>query len=464
MNKSQKQGALWLRDPLRAAMTAHVTGAPLCVLGVVLCAVFYAAVLVLCGAMQGVQGIAWVGTLAVALLMLGAWRALRGKEVIVLLCAALLAMAAVGAHLVMLEIRPGRMSNVLEPMLNGMWNYELVTAMAWEENAWSGVYLIVMGLVSRLETFPQMTALKLFDLVCQCIAALAVLRLALGRGAKPLGAVAAMFACVLAPTMLLNAGCWAQCDATFAMFTLWGLAMMLEDHPLAASVLWGVAVATKLQSAFLFPLLIVFFMQGKVSLRHIVVLFAAFVLSQSAILLDGLGFESLITRYAQQLAIARDAGILTDHAPGVYGLMTVASVREFSGMGLYLGIASALLVVAALLRARCPLNRDVCMLAGLLLSAGLPLILPQMNARCLYLAGMLAFACANSPRRMIVAGMLEFISLCSYMEAIFSQSVLPMSVLSILAIGVTVLIAQELIEMVTGRGGAKEALAHENQA
>ena len=35
------------------------------------------------------------------------------------------------------------------------------------------------------------------------------------------------------------------------------------------------------------------------------VLFAAFVLSQSAILLDGLGFESLITRYAQQLAIAR---------------------------------------------------------------------------------------------------------------------------------------------------------------
>src|SRR5699024_2163932 len=125
-----------------------------------------------------------------------------------------------------------------------------------------------------------------------------------------------------------------------------------------------------------------------------------------------LGFESLITRYAQQLAIARDAAILTDHAPGVYGLMTVASVREFSGMGLYLGIASALLVVAALLRARCPLNRDVYMLAGLLLSAGLPLILPQMNARCLYLAGMLAFACANSPRRMIVAGMLEFISLC----------------------------------------------------
>ena len=87
MNKSEKQGALWLRDPLRAAMTAHVTGAPLCALGAVLCAAFYAAALVLCGEMQGVQGIALAGTLGVALLMLGAWRALRGKEVIVLLCA-----------------------------------------------------------------------------------------------------------------------------------------------------------------------------------------------------------------------------------------------------------------------------------------------------------------------------------------------------------------------------------------
>lgn len=57
-----------------------------------------------------------------------------------------------------------------------------------------------------------------------------------------------------------------------------------------------------------------------------------------------------------------------------------------------------------------------------------------MNARCLYLAGLLAFICANSPRRMLVAGMLEFISFCSYMEAVFSKTVLPITVLSILAI------------------------------
>ena len=57
-----------------------------------------------------------------------------------------------------------------------------------------------------------------------------------------------------------------------------------------------------------------------------------------------------------------------------------------------------------------------------------------MNARCLYLAGMLAFACVNGTRRLAIAIVLEVISLCSYMEAIFSFTVIPMNVLSLLAI------------------------------
>ena len=65
---------------------------------------------------------------------------------------------------------------------------------------------------------------------------------------------------------------------------------------------------------------------------------------------------------------------------------------------------------------------------------------------------------------MLVAGMLEFISFCSYMEAVFSKTVLPITVLSILAIAVAALIAQELIALLTDRGGSKGALANEGQA
>ena len=438
------------RDPLRFVMDRRLGRAGTALLFAALMAVFFLLAGKLCAAMEGAMIIAACGTLGAALLTAFAWRALRGEDtpVIVLLCVAALAMLAVGAHLTLLSVKPARYSNVLEPMLSDMWNYELVTAMAWEDGAWSGVYLIVMGLLSRVENFSWLYAVKLFDMLCQCIAAGAVLRLAMQRGAKAFGALAAMFACVLAPTMLLNGSLWAHCDATFAMFTLWGLALLLDDHPLAGSVLWGLALGTKLQSAFLFPLLIVLFMKNRVQLRHILALAAAAFLCQIAIVLDGQELTSLVTRYAMQLEDARWELGLSNGMPGVYELMSVASVREFSGMGLYMGIASALLVVAALLRSRRELTKDTLLLGALLLACGLPLILPQMNARCWYLAGMLAFACAGNARRMLAAGMIELISLCAYMASIFGFDVVPAVPLALMAIGTAVLVLMELLDAI----------------
>ena len=433
-----------LRDPLRALMTARVNRTGQVALFAAACAAMFVAAMVLCAGMQGTLVIALVSALCLDILLWGAQAALgEESETAVWLCVALLCALAIGAHLAMLEIKPGRWGKVLGPLLEEMWSYDLLTATAWEGGSWSGVYLLVCALVSRLEGFPQMTALKLFDLACQCLCAAAVVRLAIARGAKRTGAVAGMMACVLAPTMLLNAGCWLHCDATFAMFTLWGLVFILKDKPLAGCALWGLALGTKLQSAFLFPLLIPLFMKGKVSLRHLLVLAAAAVACQAAILLDRQGLSALVMRYSLQLEDARQSIGLGDHAPGVFGLMKVASVREFSGMGLYFGIAAALLVAMALLRTRGMPSEEVWMLGAWLLAAGLPLVLPQMNARCLYLAGMLAFALAGNARRMIACGLLEFVSLCGYMASIFGAEILPISVLSLMAIAAALLILLE---------------------
>ncbi|MDO4741323.1 MAG: hypothetical protein Q4A66_11695, partial [Eubacteriales bacterium] len=336
-----------LRDPVRFVLMQELGAKGRLALLAAMTAVCFAAVMVLMAAMQGVVVVALTGAACAAVLMGFIFHAF-GRDaqsgrvsVIVLLCMGALSVLAVGAHISLLDIAPGRYANVLDPMLYDMWNYDLLSAMAWEEGSWSGLYLIVCALFSRLETFPALYAFKLFDLVCQCLAAGAVLRLARLRGASVYGAVAGAFACVLTPTMLMNAGVWAQCDATFAMFTLWGLALLLEDHPLAGCVLWGLALSAKLQSAFLFPLLIVMFMDRKVALRHILALMAAALVCHAAILIDGQGLTGVITRYAGQLEEARWGEVgLADHAPGVYSLMVVASVREFSGMGLYLGIVA----------------------------------------------------------------------------------------------------------------------------
>ena len=426
-----------MRDPLRAGMEARAHGLPKLLLGVAAVLVFFALEMKNCAGMEGAAAVALIGAACMALLTFGAWRALKEQPVMVLLCAAMLAMLAVAAHLAMLDIKPGRVSKVLAPMLEEMWNYDLGTAMAWEDGAWSGGYLIVMALISRLENFSQLYAVKLVDMVCQTAA------------------------CVFAPTMLMNGGCWAQCDAMFAALTLWGLALLLGVHPVWGCMMWGLAAATKLQAAFLFPLLLVFFMKGKVSIRHLLAGLAAFVLMQAAFLMDGQGLAAVFGRYAQQInEMAYEGAGLADHAAGVYSLMTVASVREFSGMGMYLGFACALLVAFALIHAHADVDADTLLLAGLLLAAGLPLILPQMNARSLYLAGMLAFACAGSARRLAIAGVLELISLCSYMEAIFNCTIIPMNVLSLMAIACATVILLELLDKL----GIKGALSRESNA
>ena len=439
-----------MRDPLRLLLMAQPGKAAAALIFAVLMAAFYAISFKLCSAMEGAAVIAAAGVLGAAVMTAFAWHAIKKEHppVIVLLCIAALSMLAVGAHLGMLDIKPGRYSKVILPMLDEMWNYELVTAAAWEDGAWSGVYLLFMALLSRLEGFSVLYAIKLFDMICQCAAACAVMRLAQIRGAKLYGALAAMFACVLAPTMLLNAGLWLQCDATFAMFTLWGLVLLLEDRPLPGCILWGLALGTKLQSAFIFPLLIVLFMKNRVQLRHILALAAAFLLSQIAIVLDGQGLMSVFTRYAAQLRIARDSFGLSDSMPNIYKLMNVASVREFSGMGLYLGVACALLVTGALLSSRRELKNDTLLLSALLLACGLPLVLPQMNARSLYLAIMLGIACAGNARRMLAVGLMEFISLCAYMAGVFGHNVLPMIALALMAIGAAVLVTLELFDAI----------------
>ena len=433
-----------LRDPLRCLLTSRVRGAALIALCAAACCALFAAVLALCAGVQGIGVIALVAALCLGVLLWGAHATLgEESEAAVWLCVALLGALAIGAHLALLGIRPGRWSSVLSPLLDNMWNYDLLTAAAWEEGSWSGGYLLVCALVSRLESFPQMTALKLFDLVCQCLCGAAVARLALARKAKRTGAVAGMMACVLAPTMLFNAGCWLHCDAMFAMFALWGLLFIVKDKPLAGCALWGLALGTKLQSAFLFPLLIPMFMKRKVSLRHLLVLAAAAVACQAAILLDRQGLSALVMRYSMQLESARESIGLGDHAPGVFGLMKIASVREFSGMGLYFGVATALLVALALLRVKDGASGEVWLLGAWLLAAGLPLVLPQMNARMLYLAGMLAFALAGNARRLLACALLEFVSLCGYMASIFGAEILPIRVLSLLAIAAALLILLE---------------------
>ena len=478
-----------LRDPLRAPMNARLPAAAAIALYALAAALYGLLVYTRMAELVGAGVIALTAAFCLLALLWSTRRRAQDQPLMTLLCLVLLCGLCVSAHLALLTVRPGRMTRVLQPLLDTLWNYELPVAMAWEEDAWSGGYLIVMALFSRMEVFPALYAVKLLDLAALTLAAAAVGRMACRRGAGLPGIAAAQSAAMLLPTMLLNAGLWAQCDAVFAAFSLWGLALLLEDKPLGGCLLWGCALAFKLQAAMLFPLLAVLFMRRRLGLRHIAALALAFLCFHLPMLLQGQGLSAVLGRYHEQRLIAAygadsgeeeeptedaawmDEGAvpeeaadvaqeeaqesvpthegLADHAASVYSLMTIASVREFSGMGQYLAFAAALLVVFAMLRGRGAADADTLLTAALLLASGLPLVLPQANARMYYLAGLLSLTRVNSRLRLCEAALLETVSLCCYVEAIFSteeelSTMIPMNVLSLMAIAAACMAAWEL--------------------
>ena len=356
-----------------------------------------------------------------ALLILWTFRDLEDQPVIVLLCTGLMYILILCAHLAMMDIKSGRMANTLTPLLQSMWSYDLVTAMSWIDGSWSGGYLILMGLLSRLETFPWLYAVKLINLVGISFGALAVQRLYRLNGGTQAGGILASGASMLALTVLLNSGTWTHCDAVFSALSLWGL-----------------SVAFKLQAAFLFPLLIPLFMERKISLRHLAALAVGFLVLHIPMFLDRQSLSSVLGRYSQQITtMAYEGAGLSDNAPGVYGLMRIASVREFSGMGLFFGEAVALILAMAMIR-RGPLSTEQWIRCAILLAFGLPMILPQMNVRMHYLAFLLALTDARNLRGIAVAVLIEMLSLLGYMKGIFGSEVIPVLVLSLISLALTV--------------------------
>ena len=426
------------RDPFRSFMMLQPGDAVRRILACLLSLAFFFVVFFMQSARAEKTVVALVSALCLLLLMVRVLEATRDQPMIVILFVSLLVMIGILASLAMLDISPGRVRKVLAPMLSDMWNYNLLPALAWEEGYWSGGYLLIMGLFSRLENFSQLTALKLVNLVFTSLAAYSLFGLAREVTGKPNGLLP-MMAALIAPTMLLCSGCWMQNDVIYVSLLLCGLLLLLRKQGIWGGLLWGIALGFKLQSVFLMPLLIPMIRHRHIRPWQVLLLPAGYILTNLAILVDTHDFTQLWVRYQQQITgmMYEGAGLI-DNAPGVFGLMSVASVREFSGMGMYFGMAAAMLFAIALCEVpETRFTAKTWMLAAAVLALGLPQILPQMNVRSLMLAELLLFACMDT-RRAVMGITVGAVSLCGYIASIFGGDVISLPVRSIITLFVLI--------------------------
>ena len=210
------------------------------------------------------------------------------------------------------------------------------------------------------------------------------------------------------PSVVLDAGLLAQCDALWAAACVMALAAAVcRRH--AAMLAWcGLAVAIQLQPAFSAPLIIALLIGRRVPARLWSIAPLAFVAAMLPALLVGWPPGDIVAIYLRQ---ADWSPALAVDAPNVWTILQATPLigdLPLTGLALAAAIGASAWLIALFVQR--PPEREQLIAAALLVTLVTVGLLPRMHERSFFLADVLAFALALSkagPRSWLVAGLVQ---------------------------------------------------------
>ncbi|MFE4605522.1 glycosyltransferase 87 family protein [Kitasatospora indigofera] len=206
------------------------------------------------------------------------------------------------------------------------------------------------------------------------------------------------------PTVMANSGWWGQADSVYSSFVVGALWFVLCRRPWWACTFFGIALAFKLQTVFVFPFLLVLLLTRRVPWRALLAVPAVYLLLDVPALLVGADLGQLLTVYSRQTGTYQT---LSMNAPSVYLLFQPGDHADgVRRAGILLTGAVVLALVAwVVLRpaGRGPLRpggwtRELTDTQIVLLATTsvvlVPFLLPSMHERYFFLADVLSVVAA----------------------------------------------------------------------
>ncbi|MFC0539905.1 glycosyltransferase 87 family protein [Kutzneria chonburiensis] len=217
------------------------------------------------------------------------------------------------------------------------------------------------------------------------------------------------------PTVVVNASMWGQADAMYAAFAVGGVYFVLRRRPWLACVFVGIAFALKLQTVFLFPLLLLLVLLRFMPWKTLLAIPLVYVVLDIPALLIGTSPSQLLEVYVSQTGTF---DLLTLNAPNVYqylGTSVTSSAIRITGI-LVTGFLVLALIVAVWWR-RVEMSSTRIILAATVSVLLVPYFLPAMHERYFFLADALTVVAAfYLPRKLWALPVLEqFASFFAYL-------------------------------------------------
>ena len=249
-------------------------------------------------------------------------------------------------------------------------------------------FVYILWAISRLPINP-MTAYKGLHCVVDFVAA-GILGKMIWKvtGSKRKGILSyGLF--LIVPTIWANSALWAQCDIIFMTFLLLCFYYLFEDRPCKAMFFYGMAFVFKLQSLFIFPFLVILWVNKKVDLKHFLWIPALYFLSIVPAWIAGRPLMDLINIYMAQGA--QDVWSLSIKWPNIYQIIgNQFFLLEYASAGTWLILGILMVILYAMAQKRYRITNEFIVQMALFFAILTPWFLPHMHERYGCVADILA--------------------------------------------------------------------------
>lgn len=249
-------------------------------------------------------------------------------------------------------------------------------------------FIYILWAISRLSINP-MTAYKGLHCVLDFVAA-GILGKMIWKvtGSKRKGILSyGLF--LIVPTIWANSALWAQCDIIFMTFLLLCFYYLFEDRPCKAMFFYGMAFVFKLQSLFIFPFLVILWVNKKVDLKHFLWIPALYFLSIVPAWIAGRPLMDLINIYMAQGA--QDVWSLSIKWPNIYQIIgNQFFLLEYASAGTWLILGILMIILYAMAQKRYRITKEFIVQMALFFAILTPWFLPHMHERYGCVADILA--------------------------------------------------------------------------
>lgn len=295
-------------------------------------------------------------------------------------------------------------------------------------------YLTILSFISICPFLNTLLLMKLVSIFFDFVAAFAVMAIVYDRTKNMTYGILGYGALLMVPTVLTNGAMWAQCDIIFTSFVLWSLYFMLKDKPAWSMAFYGIAFAFKLQTLFLAPLYVIFWMKGKVKLKHFLFLPLMYVIGMIPSLLAGKSFWELISVYFFQANGQMDIYALSHKFPNIYQLIgTDSFLFEYADAGIWVTLGALMILMYCFARKQYEMNACLLLRMGMLLTMTVVFFLPHMHERYAILVDVMAIVYVFFDFRKLYIPVLTILcSFAGYTVYLAQNNIIPMYVYTIL--------------------------------